>query len=125
MLAFDGGSREACQPRRFATNTPLQALALMNDPIFTECARALAERASREANTTDQRIRRAFRLACSREPRAAELEALSTLADALITEYTDKPAECTAICGSPDPELAALALTCTTIFASDAAIMSR
>jgi hypothetical protein len=70
MLTFDGGSREACQPRRFATNTPLQALAILNDPVFTECARALAERATREAPDRDARIARAFRLACSRAPRA-------------------------------------------------------
>jgi hypothetical protein len=112
MLTFDGGSREACQPRRFATNTPLQALAILNDPVFTECARALAERATREAPDRDARIVRAFRLACSRAPRAAELDALRELVAARVTS------------GEQD-ELAALTLACSTILASDAAVMSR
>jgi hypothetical protein len=112
MLVFDGGSREACQPRRFATNTPLQALAMLNDPVFTECARALAERATREAPDRDARIARAFRLACSRAPRAAELDALRELVAARVAS------------GEQD-ELAALVLACSTILASDAAIMSR
>jgi len=112
MLVFDGGSRESCQPRRFATNTPLQALAILNDPVFTECARALAERATREAADRDARIARAFRLACSRAPRAAELDALRELVASRVTS------------GEQD-ELAALTLACSTILASDAAIMSR
>ena len=112
MLVFDGGSREACQPRRFATNTPLQALAILNDPVFTECARALAERATREASDRDARIARAFRLACSRAPRAAELDALRELVASRVTS------------GEQD-ELAALTLACSTILASDASVMSR
>ena len=112
MLTFDGGSREACQPRRFATNTPLQALAILNDPVFTECARALAERATREAPDRDARIARAFRLACSRAPRAAELDALRELVAARVAS------------GEQD-ELAALTLACSTILASDATFMSR
>jgi len=112
MLTFDGGSRESCQPRRFATNTPLQALAILNDPVFTECARTLAERATREAPDRDARIVRAFRLACSRAPRAAELDALRELVAARVTS------------GEQD-ELAALTLACSTILASDAAVMSR
>lgn len=113
MLVFDAGSREACQSRRFATNTPLQALAIMNDPIFTECAHALAQRATREASDDlDARISRAFQLIASRAPRTNELVALRTL----VT---------TRVASGEQDELAALTLACTTILASDAAIMSR
>jgi hypothetical protein len=112
MSVFDGGSREACQPRRSATNTPLQFLAILNDPVFTECARALAERAAREAGDLDARLVRAFRLACSRAPRAAELDALRELV-------------ATRVASGESDELAALSLACGTILASDAAIMSR
>ncbi len=128
MLVFDAGSRESCQPRRFATNTPLQALAVMNDPVFTECARTLAERATREAGEQagmDARISRAFRLVCSRAPRAVELDALRALVVAETAEFKANPSESTKLVGRDDPELAALTLACTTILASDAAVMSR
>ena len=49
MTTFDAPSREACQVRRERTNTPLQALLLLNEPQFIEAARALAERTLREA----------------------------------------------------------------------------
>ncbi|MCE2883298.1 MAG: DUF1553 domain-containing protein [Planctomycetaceae bacterium] len=116
MLAFDAGSRESCMPRRSATNTPLQALAIMNDPVFTECAQALADRVIGEIGATeaarDARIVRAFRLACAREPSAAELDALRTLVAARVAS------------GEQD-ERAALALAATTILASDGMVMSR
>jgi hypothetical protein len=112
MLTFDAGSRESCQPRRFATNTPLQALALLNDPVFTECAKALAERAMREAPADgDARLVRAFRLACARAPREGELAPLRALVDAQRAAGAD--------------EGAALSLACSTILASDATLMSR
>ncbi|MEY5061533.1 MAG: hypothetical protein RIS45_1454, partial [Planctomycetota bacterium] len=85
---------------------------ILNDPVFTECARALAERATREGTDRDARIARAFRLACSRAPRAAELDALRELVASRVTS------------GEQD-ELAALTLACSTILASDAAVMSR
>ena len=63
MTTFDAPSREACQVRRERTNTPLQALLLMNEPQFIEAARALAERTLREAGpTADDRLTYMFRL---------------------------------------------------------------
>ncbi len=116
MLAFDAGSREACMPRRSTTNTPLQALAIMNDPVFTECAQALADRVMRDIGATeelrDTRIVRAFRLACAREPSSVELDALRSLVVSRVAS------------GEHD-ERAALALAATTIFASDGMVMSR
>jgi hypothetical protein len=44
MIMFDGSSREVCLGRRIPTNTPLQALVTLNDPVFVEAARALAKR---------------------------------------------------------------------------------
>ena len=63
MTTFDAPSREACQVRRERTNTPLQALLLMNEPQFIEAARGLAERTLREGgSTTDDRLTFMFRL---------------------------------------------------------------
>ncbi|MEZ6063807.1 MAG: PSD1 and planctomycete cytochrome C domain-containing protein [Planctomycetaceae bacterium] len=53
MSTFDAPSREACTVRRERTNSPMQALLMMNDPQYVECARALAEKTLREAGTSD------------------------------------------------------------------------
>ena len=76
MQTLDAPSREVCNVRRDRTNTPLQALVLMNDPTFVEAARVLAERTLRVEATDDERLTQAFRRATSRIPRQAELELL-------------------------------------------------
>ncbi len=80
LNTFDASDREKCTARRTITNTPLQALVLMNDPTFVEASRALAQRDLREAgpNETD-RIRYAFRLATDREPTTKEVTILNEL----------------------------------------------
>ena len=73
MLAFDASTREACIVRPSRTNTPLQALTLMNDVTFTESARSLAERvlSGPQQNDSD-RLEQAFLLTVSRLPTVAE-----------------------------------------------------
>ena len=77
MLAFDAPTRETCTVRRPRTNTPLQALVLLNDPTYIEAARRLAERMLTEPNDSPAaRIRFAFRTATSRTPEADEVAIL-------------------------------------------------
>ncbi|MEX0679177.1 MAG: DUF1553 domain-containing protein [Pirellulales bacterium] len=76
MITFDASAREACSVRETRTNTPLQALALLNEVTFVEAARALAARVMREAGQPDERIALAFRLAASRPPSDNELSIL-------------------------------------------------
>jgi hypothetical protein len=77
MMTFDAAGRETCIVRETRTNTPLQALALMNEVTFVEAARVLAQRVMREGGTTPQeRITLAFRLATARPPKPVELSAL-------------------------------------------------
>jgi hypothetical protein len=77
MGTLDAPSREACAVRRERTNTPLQALLLMNEQLFVECSRALAERTLREAGAdTPARLRHLFRLATARAPDEVELSVL-------------------------------------------------
>ena len=77
MLLFDAPFREACTLRRPRTNTPLQALNLMNDTTYVEAARFLAQRMLREGgDTVESRLTHGFRLVLSRPPRPAELTVL-------------------------------------------------
>ncbi|MAG93573.1 MAG: hypothetical protein CMJ48_07470 [Planctomycetaceae bacterium] len=77
MANFDASSRETCIVRLPRTNTPLQALTLLNDVTYVEAARALAQRVIREAGDSPQaRIALAFELATSRRPTPAEQKVL-------------------------------------------------
>src|SRR5262249_58821216 len=66
LATFDAPDRETCTVRRARTNTPLQALILLNDPTYIEASRKLAHRLLREAKTTDERLTLAFRLCTAR-----------------------------------------------------------
>ena len=78
MLAFDAPSRELCTTRRGRTNTPLQALVLLNETGFVEAARALAQRMMLESSDTlAARINFGFQLVTSRMPTQAEREVLT------------------------------------------------
>jgi hypothetical protein len=77
MLTFDAAGRETCIVRETRTNTPLQALTLMNDVTYVEAARVLAQRVMTEAGASpEERIRLAFRLVTARQPRPHELQVL-------------------------------------------------
>jgi len=92
MSMFDAPDRETCQVRRARTNTPLQALVLMNDVQFVEAARKLAERVLREGGAdTRQRITFAFRSVVSRQPRESELETLGGFLESALAEYEKSP----------------------------------
>jgi len=77
MTTFDAPGREACMVRETRTNTPLQALNLLNDVTFVEASRVLAERVLKGKETSDDdRLTKAFRLVLARKPSAAELKVL-------------------------------------------------
>jgi len=89
MTTFDAPSREACLVRRERTNTPLQALVVLNEPQYMEAARALAERTLREGgSTTDDRLTYMFRLVAARHPDTQELTELGAAFKDLMAHYT-------------------------------------
>jgi hypothetical protein len=94
MTTFDAPSRESCTMRRERTNTPLQALLLMNDPQLVEASRALAQRALREAGASasiEDRLTYLFRLAAGRCPDARELAELRAALEDFRAHYRSKP----------------------------------
>lgn len=78
FVNFDAPERSACVVARPRTNTPLQALTLLNDPVYVETAGALARRMATEANSADAaaRIGRGFRLLLARAPKPVEMKLL-------------------------------------------------
>jgi hypothetical protein len=98
---------------------------LWNDPVFVECARALALRVARESVDRTKRLERAFELVGTREPEAAELEALLSLVESESVRFSADLQGARDVCGESDAELAALVLACSTLLASDAAVVIR
>jgi hypothetical protein len=94
LKAFDAPTREECTVERPRSNTPLQALVLLNDPIYVEAARVLAERVLHEAGKDfSEQVRFAYLLALSRPPRSHELPLLEALYRKHLEQYqADKPA---------------------------------
>jgi len=94
LSTFDAPDRESCTLRRARTNTPLQALVLMNDPTYIESSRKLAERILHEGGDgMEDRIAFAFRLATARKPSERELKILTQLYAAELEHFqTDEKA---------------------------------
>jgi mono/diheme cytochrome c family protein len=112
LATFDASSREACIVRESRTNTPLQALALMNEPTFVAAAQALAEQVIREADTPSERIERAMLHVVGRRPTKEE----GTILLAAFERYRKSD-------GANDAK--AYALVCSTIMNLDEAITSQ
>jgi mono/diheme cytochrome c family protein len=88
MLLFDAPTREYCVVRRPRTNTPLQALALMNDLQFVEASRAFAQRILLEGGrSVNDRLAYAFRLATARRPDGEELRLLREALEQQLAQY--------------------------------------
>jgi hypothetical protein len=128
MMTFDGGSGEVCQIRRIRTNTPLQALVTLNDPVYLEAAAGLAQRMIAAADNPGSRAARGLRLALIRPLRKGEavplialqkeaqkaFEAAPEKADALL-----KSTRATAPKGISKPAFAAWIVTANAILNLD------
>jgi hypothetical protein len=91
-MAFDAPSRETCVARRARTNTPLQALVLMNDEQYVEAARNFAQRIMLEGGSTpDQRLEHGFCAATARKPQPMEMQTLRKLLDQNLAHYQAHP----------------------------------
>lgn len=77
MLVFDGSNRDQCEVSRLRTNTPLQALVVLNDPLMLESARVFAEQLMQQRSTPEERINTAFRSIVCRKPTPDEVKILT------------------------------------------------
>ncbi len=102
MATFDAPSRETCTLRRVPTNTPLQAFVTLNDPVFIECAQALARRILRKGgDNSDARLRFGLQLVLARPATDAQVAALRTLLDGELTKNRQAPDDALTLATKP------------------------
>jgi mono/diheme cytochrome c family protein len=129
MSLLDVPGREVCRVRRSRTDTPLQALALLNDVTFIEASRALAQHMLTEGGSTPEtRLAYAFRRTLGRTPTAAENQILAAGIQKRIAHYRADTASALKLVSIGDtprdpkldvPELAAYTLTCSVLLNLD------
>lgn len=118
---FDASSREVCTVRRGRTNTPLQALNLLNDPAFLEAAKGLAQRVSKaKPGDVKAEVGLAFRLCTARHAKPVEIERLAALYNTLKTRYEQSPTEAKKL--APTAEGAAMVMVANVILNLDETI---
>nr|WP_094766806.1 PSD1 and planctomycete cytochrome C domain-containing protein [Pseudozobellia thermophila] len=121
FLTFDAGSREVCTIRRTVTNTPLQALVTLNDPVFLEASYWLAKN-TRVASDIDQSIANAYSRATLKKIQPKALETLKELYKNSLQEFTDNPESSELFLhfdNRPSPELSALTVVANAIMNLD------
>ncbi len=102
MTVFDSPSREACTPRRIRTNTPLQALVTLNDPVYVEAAQALARRMVAEGGEEARmRVERGLWLCLTRPPDARRVAVLEALYQSELEHYRANEEAASAMASDP------------------------
>ncbi|HET6424796.1 MAG TPA: DUF1553 domain-containing protein, partial [Planctomycetaceae bacterium] len=127
FMTFDGGSGEVCQIRRIRTNTPLQALVTLNDPVYLEAAAALAKRMVNDADDPPGCAKRGLRLALLRPIRDDEVSPLVRLQKETQQAFGNEADEAVALIKTtrgdpgtmPAPEFAAWIVTASVILNLD------
>ncbi len=87
LATFDAPNREVCALRRPRSNTPLQALVTMNDPVYLEAAQSLGRRMDQENGSTQEKLAYGFRLCLARSPQPSELERMVEFYDSARTDF--------------------------------------
>ena len=93
MFNFDSPSREVCVARRIRTNTPLQSLVLLNDPVFVEVSNYLAKKAFSTTQNSENQIIDCYKSALQHEPNPKDLKALVSLYELSLENFKKNPKE--------------------------------
>lgn len=103
MATFDAPSREFCSPRRLVSNTPLQALTMLNDEVFAEAAKGLARRMKYETEgSLAEKLAAGYRIATASHPSPGKLAELTGLFHKLEAQYESEPELKQGLAGTPD-----------------------
>lgn len=122
MTTFDAPSREFCQSRRIITNTPLQALVTLNDPVYLEAAEKLASKMKTRGKTPEQQLKEGYRLLTFKPIEQKSLNVLMKVYRDALNEYRQKPSEVDSILvygKEKSPELAALTVSANVLLNLD------
>jgi hypothetical protein len=92
MMIFDASNRDQCEAKRSSTNTPLQALTMLNDPTILEAARVLGENTALSKKSLDEKIDQAFETIVIRKPTKFEREKLNAYCKKQVAFFNTKPA---------------------------------
>ncbi|MEO0476166.1 MAG: DUF1553 domain-containing protein [Planctomycetota bacterium] len=122
LIAFDAPSREVCTIDRARTNTPLQALVLLNDPEYVSAAKHLAELASASRDEVNDQITFMFRCATGRVPEQGESRALWQHYSNAVVRFTKDTQAANDLVGKDAPSHAALTSVATVILNLDEVI---
>ena len=91
MLMYDASNRDQCEVRRLSTNTPLQALVMLNDPTVLEASRVLSEKLAMSQLSVEEKVEKAFRLILCRQPNESEKALLSTYFQDELERFSAHP----------------------------------
>lgn len=120
MSTFDAPSRESCTARRERTNTPLQALLMLNEPQTMEASRQIARQVMEgDFDDSKRAISDLFERVVLRSPSDMEVESLSSLLADLTHLYSEQPDQSTQLVGAPNPNLAAWTVLASTLLNLD------
>ena len=92
MMIFDASNRDQCEAKRSSTNTPLQALNMLNDPTILEASRVMAQKLSMSDGSLDEKIQKAFETILIRPATRFEKNKLSKYCESQLNVYAQKPA---------------------------------
>jgi len=118
MLTFDAPSRDICVPQRISTNTPLQALVTLNDPVFLECAQKFAEKLDTAGSTIEEKISAGYLLTTQQKAPDQVVKTLVGLYHDLTENYKKAPHDKLA----STPEKTAMVIVANALLNIDAAI---
>lgn len=90
MIIFDASNRDQCEVKRTNTNTPLQALVMLNDPTVLEASRVFAQQLLKEKSTYEEKINKAFRTIICRIPKPEEQKILDTYYKNQLIQFRNK-----------------------------------
>jgi hypothetical protein len=120
LITFDAPDSNVACTRRERSNTPLQALTLLNDPVFFECAQGLGKVLAAEAGANlEEQIRRAFEICLSREPRREEVRRLKGFLEVQQRLMLANPTNASRIAGASSP------MAASTIASAGATALAR